>query len=298
MQVARGLTIDPQVEFVQTGYFQEVIGRALTYLKAGIPVHLQGPSGTGKTTCALYLAQMLERPVVVIFGSDQFTPLDLVGRHFGIRRKTVIDQYIHSVERREEQVSSDWVDGRLLAACKEGYTLVYDEFSRSRPETNNALLSVLEEGVLELPVTYRGAKYVKVHQNFRAIFTSNPEDYAGVHHRPDALLDRMITIDLSGIDEESERAITMAKTGLPAEEATTVVSTVRRYRDEHSTRLGHSIRASLMIGSVLKSADLPAEPGAPFFEQLCRDVLGIRRVEKRRGEGKAARGVAGGGARL
>jgi nitric oxide reductase NorQ protein len=273
MQVTRGFVVDPQVEFIQTEYFREVINRALLYLKAGMPVHLQGPSGTGKTTCALHLAKMLDRPVVVMFGNDQYTATDLVGRHFGVKRKLVIDQYIRTVERREEQVSSDWVDGRLVAACKEGYTLVYDEFSRSRPETNNGLLSVLEEGMLELPVTYRGEKYIKVHHNFRAIFTSNPEEYAGVHLRPDALLDRMVTIDLTGVDEESELAITMAKTGLGLDDATTVVTTVRRYRREFPSRLGHSIRASLMIASVLKSANEPADPESPFFERLCADVL-------------------------
>jgi len=275
MVVTHGHTIDPRVEFVQTPFFQDVITRALTYLRAGIPVHLQGPSGTGKTTCALHLAALLERPVVVMFGNDQYTSSDLTGRHFGVKRKLVIDQYIHSVERREEQISADWVDGRLLTACREGYTLVYDEFSRSRPETNNVLLSVMEEGIVELPVTYRGEKYVKVHPEFRAIFTSNPDEYAGVHGRPDALLDRMLTIDLNGVDEESELAITVAKTGLGAEDALTVVSTVRRYRDEAPSRLGHSIRASLMIASVLKSTGVPAVPGSPFFEQLCRDVLRI-----------------------
>jgi nitric oxide reductase NorQ protein len=290
MQVTRGFVVNPQVKFVQTEYFQEVIKRALLYLKAGMPIHFQGPPGTGKTTCALHLAEMLERPVVVMYGNDQYTAADLVGRHFGVKRKLVIDQYIRTVERREEQVSSDWVDGRLVAACKEGYTLVYDEFSRSKPETNNGLLSVLEEGMLELPVTYRGEKYIKVHPDFRAIFTSNPEEYAGVHLRPDALLDRMITIDLTGVDEESEIAITMAKTGLGLDDAATVVTTVRRYRRELPSRLGHSIRASLMIASILKSADMRAEPGSPFFERLCEDVLSTtigsqsQSLRKRRGQ--------------
>jgi len=37
-----------------------------------------------------------------------------------------------------------WVDNRLTTACANGNTLIYDEFNRSRPEANNALLSVLE----------------------------------------------------------------------------------------------------------------------------------------------------------
>jgi nitric oxide reductase NorQ protein len=274
MQVVRGLVIDPEIQFVDTPYFQALIDRSLAYLRAGIPVHFQGHAGIGKTTCALHLANALGRPAVVIFGSDEFTPADLLGRHFGYRRKLTIDQYIHSVERRSEEVSADWVDGRLLAACKEGFTLVYDEFSRSRPETNNLLLSVLEEGVLELPTTYQGEKYLRVHPEFRAIFTSNPGEYAGVHGRPNALLDRMITLDLSSVDEDSEVAIVRAKTGLPLSEAMNVVSTVRNVLNQK--RKGHSIRASLMIAKVLKTTGRDAIPGDPFFDQLCHDVLGVR----------------------
>lgn len=274
MEVVDGVTVDPQVSFVETPYFRDLTDRCLVYLQAGVPVHLQGPSGIGKTTCALHIAQKLGRPIVVMYGNDQFTPTDLLGRHFGYRRKTLVDQYIHSVEKREDEVSADWVDGRLLAACREGHTLVYDEFSRSRPQTNNALLSVLGEGVLELPTTHRGEKYIKVHPDFRAIFTSNPEEYAGVHDRPNALMDRMITIGLHAMDTESELAIVTARTGLAAPEASTVVATVRRYQGRNGSKTGHSVRSSLMIATVLKETGRAPEPGDPFYEQLCRDVLG------------------------
>lgn len=274
MHTSRSVTIDPHVDFIQTPYFRDVVNNALIYLKAGVPVHLQGPSGTGKTTCALHLAHKLGRPVVLIFGNDQFAPADLVGHHFGLKRKLVVDRYIHTVERREEEVVSDWVDGRLLVACKEGYTLVYDEFSRSRPEANNVLIPVLEEGVVELPVTHHGEKYVDVHPHFRAIFTSNPDEYAGVHRRPDALLDRMITIDLAGIDEQSELAIVMAKTGLSEADVTHIVDTIRCCRDRSPGRPNPSIRAALMAASILKSSGLPIDPGEPFFERLCQDVTG------------------------
>jgi nitric oxide reductase NorQ protein len=288
MQVLQGLTVDPTTPFVDTPYFKRVIEQGLAYLQASIPVHLQGPAGVGKTTCALHLGHRLGRPVVLMFGSDEAAAEDFLGHHFGYRRRTVVDQYIHSVERREEQVSARWVDGRLLAACKEGYTLIYDEFSRSRPETNNLLLSVLEEGVLELPPTYEGEKYIKVHPDFRAIFTSNPEEFSGIHQRPNALLDRMITIDLRTMDAASEVAIIAGRTGLDEKQARIVVEVVRRVRKEQGK--GPSLRPALMIARVLQHTEQEAAPGTPVFDQLCEDVLGqappgpVRTKPERKGE--------------
>lgn len=50
-----------------------------------------------------------------------------------------------------------------------------------RPEVNNVLLSVLEEKILVLPPESNRVEYLKVSPQFRAIFTSNPEEYCGVH---------------------------------------------------------------------------------------------------------------------
>jgi MoxR-like ATPase len=49
------------------------------------------------------------------------------------------------------------------------------------------LLSVLEEKILYLPYVAKGNNEQEVHPDFRVIFTSNPEEYAGVHKSQDAL---------------------------------------------------------------------------------------------------------------
>ena len=185
------LAARPRADFVQSAYVDNLTERALSYIAAGYPVHFRGPSGSGKTTLALHVAHRLGRPVMLICGDDEFGSSDLVGGHRGYQRKKVIDNFVHSVLKTEEDVSEKWVDNRLTVACREGLTLIYDEFNRSRPEANNILLSVLEERILVLPASRNGASYVKVHPDFVALFTSNPEDYAGVHNTQDALRDRM-----------------------------------------------------------------------------------------------------------
>src|SRR5712692_1150436 len=196
---------EPSEGFVLTAYLREVTTRALAYLHAGYAVHLSGTAGTGKTTLAFHLAAELGRPVTLIHGDSEFGTSDLVGKDSGYRKFKLIDNYIHSVLKTEENVNTLWVDNRLTTACQNGHTLIYDEFNRSRPEANNALLSVLEEKILNLPGLRRsGNGYLEVHPDFRAIFTSNPEEYAGVHRTQDALMDRLITIQMGNFDRETE----------------------------------------------------------------------------------------------
>ncbi len=81
----------------------------------------------------------------------------------------------------------------MLEAVKNGYTLIYDEFTRSKPATNNIFLSILEEGAAAV-WSKMTDPFVRVHPDFRVIFTSNPAEYAGVYDTQDALLDRLITM--------------------------------------------------------------------------------------------------------
>ena len=176
----------------------------------GVRDSFLGSGRYGEDHLAFHVAAKLGRPVTLIHGDDEFGSSDLVGRDAGYRKSKLVDNFIHSVLKTEEEMKSFWVDNRLTTACQNGDTLIYDEFNRSRPEANNAFLSVLSERILNLPKLRRsGEGYLQVHPDFTAIFTSNPEEYAGVHKTQDALLDRLITINLEHYDRETEIQIAM-----------------------------------------------------------------------------------------
>jgi gas vesicle protein GvpN len=260
--------------FVETPYVKELTERALSYLKAGFPVHLSGPAGVGKTTLAFHIAAKWGRPTVLIAGDYEFGTSDLVGGIYGFRRRYTRDNFIRTVLKTDESMTQQWIDNRLTTACQCGLTLIYDEFTRSRPEANNVLLSVLEEGVLVLATASGKGNYLKVEPDFRAIFTSNPEEYAGVQPSQDALRDRMVTIELGEFDEETEVAITQAKAGLPLEAARWIVGLVRTVRAVMATKRTPTVRACIMIGKVLqlKGATALGLDGH-LFRQICLDIL-------------------------
>lgn len=263
----------PRHDFVKTPFISEIVDRALSYLQAGYPVHFRGPAGTGKTTLAMHLASILERPIMLIFGDDEFGSSDLIGGQAGYRRTKVVDNFIHSVLKTEDNMRQQWVDNRLTVACKEGLTLIYDEFTRSRPEANNALLSILEEKLIAMPAIRGGEGYLKVHPDFKAIFTSNPEEYAGVHKVQDALQDRMITIDLERLDEETEIEIAKSKANVQHENALRIARVVRDFREIAESRVLPTIRSVIMIARVLKLRGGSANLKDPTFIKVCRDVL-------------------------
>ena len=267
------LTLEKKANFVETPYIQGVSERALDYIKAGYPVHLSGPAGTGKTALAMHVAAQLGRQVVLIHGDDEFGSSDLIGGQTGYKSTMVVDNYISSVLKQEESVSKQWGDNRLTTACKYGFTLIYDEFTRSRPEANNVLLSILEERLLELPDARTGDGYLQVHPNFSAIFTSNPEEYAGVHKTQDALMDRMITIKVGHHDYETEVAITQAKSGIPWRQAKSIVDIVREFRDLGVNNARPTIRACIMLGRIVANRQGTVSAGDPGFRLLCHDVL-------------------------
>jgi len=268
-------------EFVVTPRIAELAERALEYLGAGFPINMEGIPGTGKTTLALHLAAMIGRPVSMIHGDDQFTSADLVGSDRGYSKTKSIDNFVHSVLKTREETRKLWVDNRLTIAVTEGHTLIYDEFTRSRPDANNVLLSVLSEGLLNLPMRRNPEEgYLRVHPEFRAIFTCNPLEYAGVHRGQDALLDRMVPIRMDDFDRETEMSITMAKSGISQQDAGRIVDVVRYFRDHDGYTHRPCVRAAIVIAKVTVYADGKCDPNDPLFVRRCVDALGLEEPSK------------------
>jgi gas vesicle protein GvpN len=266
---------NPNDDFVSTPYIDELTERGLGYLAAGFGLNLEGHAGSGKTTLAFHLGHLLKRPIVLMSGDEAVVSADMIGRVGGFKRRKVVDNFIRTVVKVEEEEQESWIDERLTVACRDGYTLIYDEFTRSRAAANNILLPVLEERLLILPSSQGTKNYIDVHPEFRAIFTSNPEDYAGVHTVQEALHDRLITMELDAVDIDTELAIVTRKSGLSEQEVKSIVMVVR---DAHAAGIGKrtlgSIRASLQIASVVSVRDLDISPDDNQFCQTVFDVLG------------------------
>jgi gas vesicle protein GvpN len=177
------------------------------------------------------------------------------------------------VVRTDEHLTESWSKNWLTTACEKGYTLIYDEFTRSRAEANTVLLSVLEERVLVSPGIKDEFHILAVHPEFRAIFTSNPTEYVGVHKSPDALRDRMVTILLQPPDPETEIAIVRAHSHLPEEDCRRIVRTVNAIRARGKGASPPSLRTAVYLARTLVQARLPADFSHPDVIRFCQDLF-------------------------
>jgi len=114
---------------------------------------------------------------------------------------------------------------------------------------------------------------VKVHPEFHAIFTSNPQEYAGVHDAPDALSDRLVTIDLDYYDRDTEVSITCSNSGMDLVDVERVVDIVREFRDSGEYDQAPTLRACIMIARVSALQDIHPLANDQRFAQICLDVL-------------------------
>ncbi len=263
--------LTPEVKnWVETDSVKVIKERVKNWLSLKHPVHIIGPTGCGKTLLALQVAKELGRPAVWINGDESIATTDLIGGYSQVEVSSIRDKYIHNVFKDKDILKAEWVDNPLTLACKYGYTLVYNEFSRSKAAANNVLLSIFSEGILELPTQFGEERYVKVHPDFRTIFTSNSIEYAGIHRPQDALLDRMVGIYMDYHDKETEAKIIAAQSGIKEEHALLIANLLHSLRIKFPPEDLVGTRAGVMVAQALKLAN---SYNKESVKQLLADVI-------------------------
>jgi MoxR-like ATPase len=231
------------VEEIQEKY--KIIGRKEEIKKivlahsVGKNILIEGEVGVGKTTVAQAVASYFDSKFHRIDCSEETLTHNLVG-YFDpplvIANGYIEDSYIY---------------GPLPSAMLEGGCLFVNEINRMPESTQNALLTALDERILEIPKLKR----VKAKDNFFVVATQNPSAHVGVTVLGEALKDRFIWIKLDYQPPEEE--IQIIKQNIPKldgnEEYTAILSQkiIQKTRETTSILRGSSIRGGIDLASII-----------------------------------------------
>lgn len=187
-------------------YYQPVANEVAVFRAAcrqRLPVLLKGPTGCGKTRFVEAMAYELDRPLITVSCHDDLTAADLVGRYLLRGGDT------------------EWVDGPLTRAVREGALCYLDEVVEARQDTT-VVLHPLADHRRQLPIERLGTT-LDAHPDFGLIVSYNPGYQSVLKDLKDSTRQRMIAIEFDYPAAEVEAAIVVSESGVRAEHAARLV---------------------------------------------------------------------------
>ncbi len=254
MAETKKIDIDAAITEIQSKF--KIIGRSKELRKLILArktlkhVLIEGEVGIGKTTLARAVSEYFDNQFFRVDGSEDLMPHALVG-YFDppavIQKGYIEDAYMY---------------GPLAKALVGGDCLFINEINRMPENTQNMLLTALDERVLEIA----RLKAIHAQNGFWVVATQNPEAHVGVTALGEALKDRFIYVRLDYQPEEEEIEITLARAGLdPGKNsslARAAVRVVRETRVDPKIQRGASVRAAIDLAMLVE--ELVVGKPSPF----------------------------------
>jgi nitric oxide reductase NorQ protein len=171
--------------------------------RRGLSVVLKGPTGCGKTRFVEAMAHDLARPLVTVACHDDLTTADLVGR-FLLRGG-----------------ETEWVDGPLTRAVREGAICYLDEVVEARQDTT-VVLHPLADHRRQLPIERLGVT-LDAAPGFCLVVSYNPGYQSILKDLKDSTRQRLVAIEFDFPAPEVEEEIVAHEAGIDRDEAADLV---------------------------------------------------------------------------
>jgi nitric oxide reductase NorQ protein len=162
-----------------------------------LSVVLKGPTGCGKTRFLEAMAHDLDRPLITVACHDDLTTADLVGR-FLLRGG-----------------ETEWVDGPLTRAVREGAICYLDEVVEARQDTT-VVLHPLADHRRQLPIERLGLT-IDAAPGFCLVVSYNPGYQSVLKDLKDSTRQRMVAIEFGFPPAPVEEKIVAHEAGIAPE---------------------------------------------------------------------------------
>jgi nitric oxide reductase NorQ protein len=209
--------------------------------RRGLSVVLKGPTGCGKTRFVEAMAHDLGRPLITVACHDDLTTADLVGR-FLLRGG-----------------ETEWVDGPLTRAVREGAICYLDEVVEARQDTT-VVIHPLADHRRQLPIERLGAT-LDAAPGFCLVVSYNPGYQSILKDLKDSTRQRMVAIEFGFPPPEVEEEVVAHEAGIDRDEAAELVRFGRAIRRLETAGLREvaSTRVLIAAGQLIAEGLHPRE---------------------------------------
>ena len=224
--------------YVPVGNEEKVFQAAF---RRGLSVVLKGPTGCGKTRFVEAMAHDLGRPLITVACHDDLTTADLVGR-FLLRGG-----------------ETEWVDGPLTRAVREGAICYLDEVVEARQDTT-VVLHPLADHRRQLPIERLGVT-LDATPGFCLVVSFNPGYQSILKDLKDSTRQRMVAIEFGFPAPEVEEEVVAHEAGIDRDQAAELVrlgQAIRRL-DAAGLREVASTRVLIAAGQLISEGLGPRE---------------------------------------
>jgi nitric oxide reductase NorQ protein len=178
--------------YAPTGDEIEVFGAAW---RQRLAVMLKGPTGCGKTRLVEHMAARLDVPLFTVSCHEDMTASDLLGRFVLTGGDT------------------EWVDGPLTQAVREGGICYLDEVVEARQDAIVAIHSLTDHR-RAMSLERLGGETIDAAAGFMLVVSYNPGYQSALKDLKVSTRQRMVGLDLSYPSAETERLIVAREGGI------------------------------------------------------------------------------------
>jgi nitric oxide reductase NorQ protein len=209
--------------------------------RQGLSIVLKGPTGCGKTRFVEAMAFDLNQSLITVACHDDLTTADLVGR-FLLRGG-----------------ETEWVDGPLTRAVREGAICYLDEVVEARQDTT-VVLHPLADHRRQLPIERLGIT-LNAAPGFGLVVSYNPGYQSVLKDLKDSTRQRMVAIEFGFPAPEVEEKIVTHEAGVGMDRAVELVQLAQAIRRLETAGLREvaSTRVLIAAGRLIAEGLAPRE---------------------------------------
>ena len=192
-----------------------------------MPLLLKGPTGCGKTRFVAHMAALLGRPLYTVACHDDLSASDLIGRFLLKGGET------------------EWVDGPLTRAVREGAICYLDEVVEARKDVA-VVLHPLTDDRRMLPIERTG-EVLEAGPQFMLVASYNPGYQNILKTLKPSTRQRFLALDFDFPPPEREIEIVVRESGLAQDRVATLVRLAGKLRALKGQDLEEGVSTRLLV---------------------------------------------------